>query len=194
MVKIIPIQKTNSLYNDNSLPFKCFILFYKTRKNKKIKKYINIINIIAKIFAILLSILICGLHSIYFCVFYTIIDSFVREELIWYLLIWYSVFFIQHLLYVFILTRIKEEKTFCTLIQDLRAIDLGLKIHYASYNLEIKLFISVFVCFLCRVLLYFAYCIHFETCVFNWKVFLLYLVFVASDVVHVTYAFMFYVL
>lgn len=60
-------------------------------------------------------------------------------------------FLLQYFICALLLTFVKEDLTFCNLFNDLRTIDIGLKVNNVSYNLEIKLLLSIITCLLFRI-------------------------------------------
>lgn len=187
MVRITPIQKTNSLYNDKNIPFKCLVFFYKVSfiifgLDFGFIEFKTLGGKMQKIISFVQCVLVSAI---------TLLLNYLQNHVI---VTWYFNFIIQYLIYVLILMRIKKEATLFNIIHDLRTIDLGLKVNHASYKLEIKLFIVISVCFTYRILmtLYFYWvtltCGHQK--ITNSSLY--FLVLMALDVVRLSYAYTFY--
>lgn len=104
---------------------------------------------------------------------------------------WYFMAIAQYVVYVIILILIKKENTVSNLFQDIKAIDIGLRVNHASFNLEIKLFCTLVICVAYQLLVSFRY-YYLQNSLFNS---ILHVSVLATiDLVRVTYAFMFYVI
>lgn len=72
----------------------------------------------------------------------------------------FSLFLIQHLIYSIQFARLKEGSTLYDISQDLRVIDIGLKVWNESYNMDLKLLVSYTLLFVYRISTTFFFGIH----------------------------------
>lgn len=188
-VSFIMVTITNSLYHDRHIALKCLIFVYKTlhilfgldlgfMKFKSCR-----VKIAPKIVAVI--------QCIFHCIFAG--KHLFRTDMPIFFGIRFSFFLLHYFMCALMLTFIKYDSTFCNLFHDLRTIDLGLKVNHASYNLEVKLMLSMFTCLLFKISLGVNYCMYFTFCaITSWNSVLFVLALFASDVILITCAFMFY--
>lgn len=161
MVTITPLSKTNSLYYERHFALKCLLIVYKTLH---ILFGLDFGFIKFNCFGIKLAPkIITAIPSFFFCVFAGL--DFFRAEVLLYYAICYFILHIQYFMCALMLNLIKDDSTFLNLYQDLRIIDLGLKVDHAFYNLEVKLLLSILACLCLRIIIAIGHCTYLTFCV-----------------------------
>lgn len=190
MLKITRIPKSNSLfYKSDDKPFKYLVFLYKLSQILYgvdfgfFQFVISGIKIIPKVLAVVQCIIVI-------CAKVIINRDRINSSVVG--MLWNYLYDAEYFFYVLILVFIKKENTFYNLLQDIRTIDLGLKVDHASYNLEIKLFCIIAMCIANRVVLLILFCVFNEIHIPFLNSITYLIVVTATDMVRVTYAFMLY--